>query len=70
MATTLVKIEAALNSRTITQDDENALKPAHNLCGERLTALPNEIETKVKKYLTKAHQGTQNLGDAFWKRWE
>jgi len=70
MATTLVNIEAALNSRPITQDDENALTPAHFLCGERLTALPSGIEPRVERNLTKAHQRTQNLADAFWKRWE
>ena len=70
MATTLVKIQAALNSKPITQDDENALTPAQYLCGERLTTLPSGIEPQVKKILTKTYQRTQNLADAFWKRWE
>ena len=69
MATTLVNIEAALNSRPITQDDENELTPAHFLCGERLTALPSGIEPQVERKLTKAYQRTQNLADTC-KRWE
>jgi hypothetical protein len=44
LATTLVNIEAALNSRPVTQDTEDALTPAHFLCGERLTAVPSGIE--------------------------
>jgi len=41
LATTLVSIEAALNSRLITQNIEDALTPAHFLCGAKLTTLPS-----------------------------
>ena len=70
LATTLVNIEAALNSRPITQDTDDALTPAHFLCGERLTALPSGTEPQIERNLTKAHQRTQKLADDFWKRWE
>ena len=70
LSTTLVNIEAALNSRPITQDTEDALTPAHFLCGERLTALPSGIEPRLEENLTKAHQRTQKTADDFWKRWE
>ena len=35
VGTTLVGIEAALNSRPITQDTVDALYPAHFLCGAK-----------------------------------
>jgi hypothetical protein len=42
----LVGIETALNSRPITQDDENeTLTPAHFLTGGRLTTIPQGPET-------------------------
>jgi len=44
LATNLISIEAALNSRPITQDTEDALTPAHFLCGAKLTALPSTTE--------------------------
>jgi len=52
LATTLVNIEAALNSRPITQDTPDALTPAHFLCGERLTALPSGTDPQMEKNLT------------------
>jgi len=70
LATTVVNIEAALNSRPITQDTDDALTPAHLLCGERLRALPSGTEPQIERNLTKAHQSTQKLADDFWKRWE
>jgi hypothetical protein len=69
LATTLVNIEAALNSRPITLDTEDGLTPAHLLCGERLT-LPSGTKPQTERNLTKAHQRTQKLADDFWKRWE
>jgi hypothetical protein len=70
LATTLVNIEATLNSRPITQDIEDVLTPAHFLCGERLTALPSGKEPQIGRNLTKALQRTQTMADDFWKRWE
>jgi hypothetical protein len=41
LQTILVGIQAALNSRPITQDEENeTLTPAHFLTGWRLTTIP------------------------------
>jgi hypothetical protein len=57
LATTLVNIEAALNSRPITQD-EDALTPAHFLCGKKLTALPSGTEPQTDGNLTKTHKRT------------
>jgi hypothetical protein len=70
LVTTFVNIEAALNSRPITQDTEDALTPAHFLCSKRLTALPSGTEPQMEKNLTKAHQRTQKLADDLWKRRE
>jgi hypothetical protein len=70
LATTLVNIEAAVISRPINQNTEDALRPAHFLCGERLTALPSGTEPQIEKNLTNAHQRTQKLADDLWKRWE
>ena len=68
LATIIVNIEAALNSRPITQDTEDALTPVHFLCGEKLTAIPSGTEPKMERNLTKAHQRTQkpqtNFGNA------
>jgi hypothetical protein len=70
LATTLVNIEAALNSRPITQNTEEALTPAHFLCGERITALHSGTELQMERNFMKAHQRTQKIVDDFWKRWE
>jgi hypothetical protein len=70
LSTTLVNIEAALNSRPVTQNTEDALTPAQFLCGERLTALPSGKEPQMERNLSKAQQMTQKLADDFWKRWE
>jgi hypothetical protein len=70
LATTIFNIEAALNSRAITQDTEDALTPAHFLFGERLTAFPSGTEPQIEGNLAKAQQRTQKLADDFWKGWE
>jgi len=56
LATILVSIEAALNSRPITQDTENALTPAPFLCGSKLTTLPCTREPQREGNLKKTHQ--------------
>jgi hypothetical protein len=61
LATTLVNIEAALNSRPITQDTEDALTPAHFLCVERLIAFPSGTEPQMERDLAKASKGHRNL---------
>jgi hypothetical protein len=70
LATTLINIEAALNSRPITQDIEDALTPAHFLCGEIFKTLPSGTEPQTERNLTKTYQRTQKLTDDCWKRWE
>ena len=70
LATSLVNIEAALNSRPITQNTEDALTPAHFLCSEKLTAVLSGTEPKMERNLTKAHHRTKKLEDDFWKCWE
>ena len=68
--TTLVSIEAAVNSRPITQgDDSTALTTAHFLIGEGLTTIPIGAEPIVKPNLAKELQIKQKLSDDFWKRW-
>jgi hypothetical protein len=69
LATTLVSIEAALNSGPITQDTEDVLTPAHFLCGAKLTALPSTTEPQREGNL-KTHQRTKRMADDFWRRWE
>jgi hypothetical protein len=53
--TTLVAIEAAINSTPNVQaeDEAGALTPAHFLIGERLTAIPSGPELETNGRLTK-----------------
>jgi len=52
------------------QDTEDALTPAHFLCGTKLTALPSGIEPQTEENLTKTYQRTRKMADDFWRRWE
>jgi hypothetical protein len=65
LATTLVNIEAALNSRPITQNTEDALTTAHFLCGEILTALPSGTGPQIEKNLRKATKEHKNWQTTF-----
>lgn len=68
--TTLVSIEAAINSRPITQgEDSVALTPAHFLTGEKLTTIPSGPEPTQPHDLAKEFRLRQKLADDFWKRW-
>jgi len=58
LPTTLVSIEAAMNSRPITQDAKDALTPAHFLCGANLKTLPYTTEPQREGNLKKTHQRT------------
>jgi hypothetical protein len=69
LATTLFSIEAALNSRPITQDVEDVLTHAHFLCGEKLTTLPSTTEPQKGGNLNKSHQRIKRTADDFWRRW-
>jgi hypothetical protein len=70
--TTLIAIEAAINSRPIVQaeDESGTLTPAHLLIGERLTAIPTGPESKTNGSLTKEFRMRQKLADDFWRRWQ
>lgn len=69
LQTVLVNIEAALNSRPITQHEESALTPAHFLVGDRLTTLPSGLEPRRTTDLAKMYKLRQKLVEDFWKRW-
>ena len=68
--TTLINVEAVLNSRHITQDAEDALTPAHFLCGAKLTALPSTMMPTSNENLKRIHQRTTKMANDFWRRWE
>jgi hypothetical protein len=69
LSTTLINVEAILNSRHITQDAEDALTPAHFLCGAKFTALPSTMPTGNEN-LKETHQRTTKMPNEFWRRWE
>jgi hypothetical protein len=67
---TLVSIEAAVNSRPITQgEDSSALTPAHFIIGEGLTTIPTGAEPTARQNLAKELRLKQKLSSDFWKRW-
>jgi hypothetical protein len=70
LRTFLISIEAALNSRPLTQDEDNddVLTPAHFLVEERLTALPTGPEPP-RGVPASEFRLRQQLADDFWKRW-
>jgi hypothetical protein len=69
LITILVSIEAAVNSRPITQgEDSAALTPAYFLIGEGLTTIPTGAEPIAKPNLAKELRIKKNSDD-FWKRW-
>ena len=66
----MISIEAAVNSRPITQgDDPGALTPAHFLIGEGLATIPTGSEPTARQNLAKEFRLKQKLSDDFWKRW-
>ena len=71
LQTILIGTEAALNSRPITQDDEDVtLTPAHLLTGGRLTTIPQGPEPVRTQSLTRAFQQHQRLTEALWRCWQ
>jgi hypothetical protein len=67
--TTLISIEAAVNSRPITQgEDSAALTPAHFVI-EGLATISTGSEPTVRQNLAKEFRLKQKLSDDFWKRW-
>jgi hypothetical protein len=67
--TILIGIEAAVNSRPITQgEDPAALTPVHFLIGEGLVTIPTGTEPTVRQNLTKELRLKQKT-DNFWKIW-
>lgn len=69
--TVLITIEAAINSRPISQDgnDTDALTPAHFINGQRLTTLPTGPEPALRANLSRELRVRQKVADDFWKRW-
>jgi hypothetical protein len=67
--TTLISIEAAVNSRPITQgEDSAALTPVPFLI-EGLATIPTGSEPAASLNLAKEFRLKQTLSDDFWKRW-
>ena len=66
----LVGTEAVLNSRPITQDDENETTAAHFLTGGRLTTILQGPEPVRTESLTRAFQQHQKLTETLWRRWQ
>ena len=66
----LASIEAAINSRPLTQDDgPETLTPAHFLHGGRLNTILTGPEPTLTKRLTKEFQLQQQVVKDIWKRW-
>jgi hypothetical protein len=70
--TTLLAIEAAINSRPIVlaEDESGILTPAEFLIGERLTAIPNGPNSESNGSLTKEFRMRQKLAEDVWRRWK
>jgi hypothetical protein len=69
--TTLMSIEAAVNSRPITYNgDSDALTPAHFLIGGGLLTTPIGPEPETRKDLAKEFRLKLKLSDDFWKPWQ
>jgi hypothetical protein len=70
MTTTLVRTEAAVNSRPITQGENSAaLTPAQFLI-RGLATLPTGEEPTARQNLAKELSLKQKLSDDFWKYWK
>jgi len=66
----LTGIEAAINSRPLTEDDgPETLTPAHFLHGGRLNTIPTGPEPTLTKSPTKEFRLQQQAVEDFWKRW-
>lgn len=75
LTTTVIQIEACLNSRPIcplTNDpnDINALTPGHFLVGGPLLAIPEESYIQQNEHRLNRWQHIQQLMQSFWKRWQ
>ena len=69
LKTILTSIEAAINSRPLTQDDgPQTLTPAQFLHGGRLNIIPTGPEPTLTKSLTKEFRLQQQAVEDFWKR--
>jgi hypothetical protein len=64
--TTLISVEAAVNSRPIMQgEDSSAMTPAHFLIGEGLATIPTGSEPAARLNLAKEFRLKQKLSDDF-----
>jgi hypothetical protein len=71
LCTVLTRIEVAMNSRTIIQDDNNkTLTPSYFFNGGKLTTLPDGPEPTGMKMLTKSFRQSQKLTQDLWRRWQ
>jgi hypothetical protein len=68
--TVLTSVEAALNSRPITQDDNEPLTRSHSLNGGKLTTIPDGPEPTGTKMLTKAFRQSQKPTQDLRQRWQ
>ncbi|XP_049799744.1 uncharacterized protein LOC126235052 [Schistocerca nitens] len=68
---TLISIEAAINSRPITQgESDTALTPAHFLNGGKLVTIPCGPEPATRKDLAKEFRLRQKVNGDIWRRWK
>ncbi|GBM11739.1 hypothetical protein AVEN_75681-1 [Araneus ventricosus] len=72
LQTALTGMEAALNSRPPSYEQENdsdeILTPAHSLTGKKLTLVPSDPEQKITN-LRRNYRIQQDLLDTFWRKW-
>ncbi|XP_062703649.1 uncharacterized protein LOC134286095 [Aedes albopictus] len=74
MATILIQIEAAMNSRPLTPlsedpDELDVLTPGHFLTGSSLLALPDPDYSEIPLNWLQHYQGLQQIIQQHWKRW-
>lgn len=74
LTTTVVQIEAQLNSRPLTQcsDDPNdltAISPAHFLIGREMQCIPEPSYLNLRESALSRWQLVQAMQQQFWKRW-
>lgn len=72
--TTIIQIEACLNSRPLCKLNENpedldVLTPGHFLIGRALNTLPEPSYLPILENRLKSYQYSQRLVQEFWKKW-
>ena len=74
LRTSLIEVEAVLNSRPLTHvstdvDDMEAITPNHLLLGRAVKCLPPGIFDSCDSVSRRIWRQTQALADQFWARW-